>query len=350
VRGGLAVGLVAVGGCDSPDAPQDARAPASMAGAGGSQDGTAMAGAPSAPVSDFGHAASPPIVIQPDPPPPSALTAQVVSAAARPSRVLYSWTTDEQYSELRDSPVLLTRSERPGLGGGVLRQVLGELAAAGDPLSVALAAPEFEKTRYAWPNPWATLLGWPGESYGNKLIQIELREEAWVMVLVGTEWQVVDLEGAAVPRADAIETPERIGAVFHVHEADGLECGGSFVSGGSGAFREYALLNESMIARWSLATAEMRDRLEADIAMLDAYRAYLAAGAAPASFGPFESEVACAWRDDAEGMAPNLRTQYALTLAIASAPYEPIVARLDALIAALEDASFEPDPVVRSQP
>ena len=215
--------------------------------------------------------------------------------------MLYSWTTDEQYEALRTDRVLLTRTERPGVGGGLIRDVLAALAAAGDPLSQALQAPEFRAARYAWTNPWATLMGWPGESYGDRLIEIELREDAWVMTLLGSQWQVLDHDNQPVARKEAIANPGRIGAIFHLHEPDaGAECGGSFTRGGAGAYREYFLPNESMIARWSLATEQMRARMESDLAELSAYREYKHQGAGTFR-GDFENSALCTWRGNAPG-------------------------------------------------
>lgn len=274
------------------------------------------------------------------------LAQQFVDNDAPYRRVLYSWTTEEQYETLRTDRVLLTRTERPGVGGGLIRDVLRALAEAGDPLSQALQAPEFQAARYAWPNPWATLMGWPGESYGDWLIEIELRDDAWVMTLLGSQWQVVDRDDQLVARKDAIENPGRIGAIFHFHEADpNAQCGGSFSSGGAGAYREYFLPNESMIARWSLATDQMRARLEADIATLEAYREYKRQGAGTL-WGAFENSTLCIWKGQhgwTEG-APD--HAYLASLALTSPAYVPATAPLDALIEALSGALFDPDPLV----
>jgi hypothetical protein len=361
--GGLAAGLAATSACSS--------------GGDGSRPEPALTSPPTDTVQAAG-APAPPIFQQPQPTAPTTpqfgnttvtvgpvgpsrlpdefLGSDVVHRSAPARRVLYSWTTDEQYQELRETPVLLTRSERPEVGGGLIRSVLADLAALGDPLSQALTMPAFERARYAWPNPWATLRGWPGESYGDRLIRIELRAEAWIMTLhveQGGEatWQVYDMNDQPVDRRAAIEDPARIGAIFHMHEpSDPLVCGGTFFSESAGAFREYFLPNEAMVERWSLATEEMRDRLAEDIATLRDYRDDIAEGFGPSYWAPFVTEVACTWfgRTPLPGelSMEGTATNYLRSLAMASPLYEPTVANLDALIAALEDALFEPDPFV----
>src|SRR3954469_2377933 len=74
----------------------------------------------------------------------------------RPARrELFTWTTKEQIQELRAGSVLLTRTERAGMGPGYAMQALAELgmqtASGFAPDSVALAAllsgPQFAKAR-----------------------------------------------------------------------------------------------------------------------------------------------------------------------------------------------------------
>ena len=74
---------------------------------------------------------------------------RVVWNDAPARRELFTWTTDEQIQELRAGSVLLTRTEREGLGPGYAMDVLLSLAqtASPDPTqnpgqadSIALAA------------------------------------------------------------------------------------------------------------------------------------------------------------------------------------------------------------------
>jgi hypothetical protein len=89
--------------------------------------------------------------------------------SASPARAtLYTWTTREQIEELVQGRELLTRTESPVRGSAYYDQVLAERAAQGDPLAQKLRTTAFARARHAWPNPWATLLGWPGESYGDQ--------------------------------------------------------------------------------------------------------------------------------------------------------------------------------------
>ena len=356
VRGGLTAGMVAATGC--ADTVVHDRSPADETMPDGSLPGSGgVAG--SAPAMTGGNASTidnPPNVLPPfgemDAGPALAtnfLADQAVANAFPVSRVLYSWTTQEQYEALRAGGELLVRTERPGAGGGLIRQELASLAAADDPIARALTAPEFQRARYAWPNPWATLLGWPGESYGTKLIQIELREEAWLVVVQEGWARVVDSSGADVPQEEALASPERIGAIFHVHWAEDTGCYGSFNSGGAGSFREYFLPNAAMIARWSLDTEEMRDRLAADLDVLSAYRDHRRSDTEQLYIA-FETAVACGWQFEHRLSHVAGLDAYVDALALASPLYEPTVANLDALIVALEGALFEPNPFVHNNP
>ncbi|HXK17414.1 MAG TPA: hypothetical protein VNG33_06420, partial [Polyangiaceae bacterium] len=89
-------------------------------------------------------------------------------------RELFTWTTAEQIQEIRAGSVLMTRTERDGLGPGYAMQVLTTLAgctacipsqADAVALAALLSGPAFAKARYAWTEPWATRVGWPGETY-----------------------------------------------------------------------------------------------------------------------------------------------------------------------------------------
>jgi hypothetical protein len=128
-------------------------------------------------------------------------------------RTFYSWTTDEQVEELRGGVELFSRSERPGQGRGLLFTQLAEVAQVpenpGSALADVLVNEVFVKARFAWTNPWATLLGFPGESYGNQLLRIELKEEAWIAHLDAGRLDVFDANNELVPLETALATPER---------------------------------------------------------------------------------------------------------------------------------------------
>jgi hypothetical protein len=259
-------------------------------------------------------------------------------------RVFYSWTTDEQVAELRAGSELFSRSERPGQGRGLLFDSLASFAEATESdeakLAATLANDTFAKARFAWPNPWATVLGFPGETYGNQLLKIELSPQAWIAYFDGRSLRVFDEKNAPVPIETALAAPLRIGAIFHVSQAEagGNYCG-SFRSGGIG-FREFALGNIAMVARWSLATAEIGQRIQDDIAELRAFEEQLAC---IGDTSGWSSDVSCTWSGS---FSPQARVSYDLSLGLPSELYRPSWANLEALIAVLEASLPTGEPLV----
>ncbi len=128
-------------------------------------------------------------------------------------------------------------------------------------LAAKLESEVFAKVRFTWTNPWATLLGWPGETYGTQLLEIELAPEAWIAAYYEGGLTVYDAQGEEVPAETALADPQRIRAIFYQSRADeSLDYCGTFSYGGVG-FREFILGNISMVKRWSLATPEIAQRL-----------------------------------------------------------------------------------------
>ncbi len=267
------------------------------------------------------------------------------------ARVVYSWTTADQEAELRAGDALLLTGEVVGVGRGYAMDVVHELGAP-EALEPPAITPEpdalaqailtvFTKYRYGWTNPWATRLGWPGESYGNRLIRIELRDEAWVAELRGRSLlEVYDLAGNLVPREEALAHPERIALIYHEHRGvdDAPYCG-TFSSGSNG-YREFVIGNEAMIKEWSLGTEVIRQRLESDIAELERFLSF-SRRCAPVASTRFNEDVVCGWGNTYFGAVPAV---YADTLALPSDGYVPTPRNLVALIETLESDLFELDP------
>jgi hypothetical protein len=184
------------------------------------------------------------------------LREEAVLSTAPARKTLYTWTTREQVEALARDRVLLTRTESPVHGPSRFDQLLAERAQAGHVIAQKLRTEAFARARHAWANPWATLLGWPDEKYGEELIVVELKPEAWTLVLTesNSEWKLFDADNKELSAQNAVLHPERIGAVFFVNDGPGRGPGRTFARGGmdSPAFREYVLCNESMIARWSI--------------------------------------------------------------------------------------------------
>jgi hypothetical protein len=273
---------------------------------------------------------------------------QMVWNVAPAGRVLYSWTVPEQEEELRRDRVLLTRTETAGLGRGYAFTSIDELAARGtaaeNQLLARLSSELFTKVRYAWPNPWATRMGWPGEEYGDRLVRIVLKPEAWIVVVsdrLGTV--VIDMNNEVVPIAQALAESRRIGAVyFYKVDIEGQDT----FSSCSGGYREFIIGNEAMVEEWSLGTEQIRDQLEADATLIEGLLEAVREDpplVAPASFN---ATVACQWDS-----APVTEVDaYMRCLSMPSENYAPLPAQLAALAEALRAASFDPDPLVVTPP
>jgi hypothetical protein len=265
-------------------------------------------------------------------------------------RTFYSWTTDEQVAELRAGGELFSRSERPGLGRGLL---FSDLAAFAEPaatpeqrLAGVLGSMIFAKQRFAWTNPWATLLGFPGETYGGQLLEIELEPEAWIAQLDAQGLSVFDAQNQPVPIEIALASPERIGAIYYQSsaDADSSYCG-TFSQGAVG-FREFALGNIEMVKTWSLATPEIAQRLQDDIAKLQAFEAELGCISVPDQ-ASWTDGVACDWSERG-GIGNDALTSYNFALGLPSELYFPSPSNLSMLIAALEASMPTGEPLVVS--
>jgi hypothetical protein len=282
---------------------------------------------------------------------------RVLSNAAPARRELFTWTTAEQVQELRAGSVLFTRSEREGLGPGYAMLALSALASqpsSSDPaqaVSVTVASwlsgSRFTNARYAWSEPWATRVGWPGETYGDQLLRIVLREEAWLARYRDGTIDVVDMNNALVPAADVLAHPERLAGIFFVRsaQAGGPECYGSF-RGGDNGYREFIIGNEAMVEEWSLGTAEIRARLESDIALVQQFFERIRPCPVREDTSSWNVEVVCGWSEIASSPPVSELEAYKAALAIPSPGYLPQAPPLATLIEALQASLFEPDPFI----
>jgi len=353
LRRGLAPGAVAclvlgAGACSAGGSHEYSAAPGS-GGSGFSQAGAS--GASSGSVIDVGGASGASAVVVPCRPEmvskPIFLD-QAFEHTGPARRELYSWTSDEQAAALRRDRVLFTETERPGLGPGYAFTVLQMLAdtAAPEPKQLAgLLVQRFAKGRYGWPEPWATRMGWPGESYGRNLLRIVLRPEAWLVVVENGSLRVVDLQNQAVELATALASPERLGAILYNKDAfeGGPSCG-SF-GGGINGYREFIVGNLAMVEQWSLSTQEIRERLSANIAQLTRFLGAIRACPIPTNPDAWNLQVVCAWPVHFE--PPFTETAaYEAALAIPSPNYLPIPERIAHMIDTLQGDLFEPDPLL----
>jgi hypothetical protein len=282
--------------------------------------------------------------------------ARALAHQAPARRELYTWTTAEQARELRAGSVLLTRSEREGLGPGHAMEALAARAALGetsDPteadaraLAALLSSQPFSKARYLWSEPWATRMGWPGETYGDQLVRVVLRADAWLVRYRSDQVDVVDMNNQLVSTELALAQPERVAGVYFVRDAatGGPYCGGSFGGGDSG-YREFIIGNEAMIEEWSLGTPELRARIESDIELVQAFFDRIRPCPPSQDAGNWNVSVVCGW----ERVQPEPATElsaYAAALAMPSPGYLPQTSSLIALLETLEASLFELDPFV----
>jgi hypothetical protein len=276
------------------------------------------------------------------------LSADMVQAGAIARNVLYSWTTTQQVAELRADSPLFTRSETSAGLHTNLRTTLSALAQSGDPLGLLLSNTRFLKGRYAWSNAWATLRGWPDESYGNELVRIVLKPEAWIVTLIDGQFGVIDLNNQPVDVATAIATPERIAATYFVNPAGGAgACGSLTTDCATGAYREYFLNNEAMVLEWSLRTPEILSELQRSLMLVQSLRDQIAATPLANNLGcDFSRAAFCSWSAGVNW--PSGPRGYVQALALSSAFYEPTVANMDSLHNALQASLFPPDPFVHS--
>lgn len=157
-------------------------------------------------------------------------------------RTLYSWTSFAQAEAIAKGGPVLVREESAKYGPSGFDWMLDDAVEKNDPLAKLLFHKGFAKKRFAWPNAFATALGFQGESYGSALLAIELSAQAVIVDL--TNGSAVSVDGKAVSLEDIQAHPERIAAAYWIANppSPGVAALGP-------PFREYVLLNESMIEK-----------------------------------------------------------------------------------------------------
>ncbi len=254
---------------------------------------------------------------------PDPVTARLRSLAVADDdfyrRVVYTWAPAESIAELRSTRRLLVATAGSGEFVSPFNQALASAADEGDQIAkVLMTRSTLIRRRYAWPAPFATVMGLGKRTYGTALIRIELRPEAWIGRFDRTGWSFVDAAGSRIAERDVLATPERIGAVFHVR------------TDAPDPFREYVVTNETMIATWSVGTPEIRREVDAEIALLRALRDRMAG----VPVAETELPAAPQWaRIDPSQLWPS-------TLAFDTTRYRARTRQLDAILAAL--AAYDP--------
>jgi hypothetical protein len=264
-------------------------------------------------------------------------------------RTLYTWTTRAQIEEIARDRVLLTRTESAEHGASYFDQVLEKRAAAKDPLAQKLRTSAFARARFAWPAPWATFLGFPGETYGDELLQVTLKPSALIAVLRTSqpELTVVDMENRPVAVADALAHPERIAVVYFVHDTPKTGYAASMAGPEERlAYREYVLCNESMIEAFAARTPEIAQEIERSADAAQAMGHFLRAH-------PARSLLAASWNvavaKEAWTRAEPVRTPrgvYEATLSFPNELYLPAAGPLIALADKLRALKTSGPPIV----
>jgi hypothetical protein len=240
-------------------------------------------------------------------------------------RILYTWTTGAQIDELAKSELLLSRSESATYGPSGFDRVLADRP-PGDALARLLRNEAYAKKRFAWPAPWATVSGLAGTPYGDRLVRVELGDDAIVLrhVLSSGAWDGFDMKGARVDEATILAHPERLAAVYFVSDVG---------EPGRPAYREYVLLNESQIASWSYGDGADEKLLVDAAGMIERLPAR-----APGDVDAWTRALVTHWRGGSGASAGDVYAAWSSTLAFATPDHAPERTRLDAIVRRLRAA------------
>ena len=266
------------------------------------------------------------------PPPDPILEAWLRGCAVDDERFafpkLYTWTRPDQIDELRDEPPRLLSRERAR--SGTLSRFDQELVDDDHPIARHLRSAGHRTRRFAWVTPWATRMGWQGAGYGNRLLEVRLREDAWfarfdASLDVGARgrWRVVDQRGEGQEDAQVMAHPDRIAAVYHLAR-------------GSRHYREFVLVDEAQIERFAYATEAIRSRCRDDAAQLRALAERWSIASPPVP-DRVERWLAAGWNAPPdERSSSSLVSPYRSCLALGDEAYLPTPERLRAIAAAVD--------------
>jgi len=272
---------------------------------------------------------------------------QVLAYSVSARAELYSWTTDEQAAALRSNQVLFSQVERADFSMPALATLIAtEPDTDLGKLATILSGDLFAKGRFAWPEPWAMRFDPSGADLGGNLLRIVLKPEAWVAVVKGGGISVLDMQQQPVALADAVATPERLGAIFHEKdESDGGPSCTGLDLGLTPGFREFIVGNLEMVQEWSIATQTIADRLTSNIDQLT--RFFTTERTCPNEAGEsgWNEQVVCGWNLPVAAPASE-EAAYEGSLAIPSHDYFISPAQLAALIDTLQADTFQVDPLV----
>lgn len=195
---------------------------------------------------------------------------------------LYSWTTEEQVLELKESKTLLKKSISEKYGPSLFDTRIQNCADSGNQMAKMIQEPQFAKKRFAWVNGWATVRGWPGESYGNQLIKIVLSDSAIIGKFDTNEevpFQFLDMKGNKLSEDYVLRNKHRLAVIYHLNFKEGMRLNRIYRHGTYNKptikntlsqipYREYVVINESMIKYWSTGTSDILEEMSREVDFL----------------------------------------------------------------------------------
>ncbi|MEZ4228753.1 MAG: hypothetical protein R3B89_06295 [Polyangiaceae bacterium] len=240
----------------------------------------------------------------------------------------FTWTTKAQLGELRSRRRLLLKDRADDGSRAFFDRRLELMRDSADVLpeqrlvARRLLEPDLGLRRFAWVNPWGTARGW-GESdtYGHVLVKVRLKPRALLARLDGNGWEFRDQEGRIIQSDAALdaELVKRLAVVFHSWDPEAPGDGMRELEGRP-AFREFVLVNESMLESWEVDTTAVRERVERD-------RKLMRAIAPQVSQPPpsWHTELAERWSriEAASDPGADFDQRYAACLAFSSKDYAP---------------------------
>ena len=265
--------------------------------------------------------------------------------------VLFTWTTAAQIAELRRTKRLLVHRRSKS---GQLSRFDTELETrTTDAMAGLLRTGPLSLRRFAWSQAWATLRGWPGETYGSHLIRVRLKPDALVARFeAGSDqpWRISTLTGRPVQVEEVQADPSRLAAIYHVAKR-------SESTDGVSTFREYVLCSESQIAEWSYGTLAIKQRLEREEALVRSLASHAPPDALRLSTPPpvWSSTPPKLPRDYYHGAIAFLNDNYRFTQASLKATADEVAAIVSGAPLVIEPkvafaAQARPAPTVKPRP
>ncbi len=203
---------------------------------------------------------------------------------------LYSWTTVEQVNIIKTNQKVLLKSSSEKFGPSAYDMLLEKHKKEGDEIAGLLLNGLFAKKRFAWPHPWATVRGYPGENYGDQLLRFTFKEEAIVGSFISSDqdtlFRFYDMTRKRLSIAYVKQNFDRIAYVYFVnvrntdkkmmHYRGTMKRRANSIKRSSGPFpyREYVICNEDMIKEASIGTGLIKKKMEEDISFLKLIQKY----------------------------------------------------------------------------